>query len=373
MKKILLLLSFILTGIVLFTACDPTKEYQDQYSQYNNPSKVRFPDTTTVYTLASTDYASSSITEVSSKKYFSDASPVNPNLLGILNKKYNAKISASITVNYTYYNPLILRDSVPNYTLLNADYGNTYYDFIKATDLTTYLAKVYTAPTKGKVVILTYNWMTKTTVVTNTFVFLGNNVWTMINPFALADYTAMGQSYANFSNTTDPLYNIPIYLKSKFPYAKSGDIYMVQYAVYISGKTTQYPLLYTYNGSAWIAYNAISTAVAYVNFDGLAWKFPPAVKVTFVTPTPTSAPAGSINYSLVTADYRLVGNSYDDFQRNVVGQYEEPDAVFLGKMGTILKTRYAASIAIGQIYAVTYADYAGTTTNKTVYLQVVAQ
>jgi hypothetical protein len=103
------------------------------------------------------------------------------------------------------------------------------------------------------------------------------------------------------------------------------------------------------------------------------WKFPPPVKVTFVTPTPTTAPAGSISYTLVHADYQLVGNSYDDFQRNIVGSYEEPDAVFLGKMGTILKTRYAASIAIGQIYAVTYADYSGTTVNKTVYLQVVAQ
>jgi len=372
MKKILLLLSFILTGIVLFTACDPTKEYQDQYSQYNNPSKVKFPDSTTVYTLASTDYASSSLTEVSSKKYFSDASPVNPNLLAIFNKKYNGKIAASITVNYNYYSPLTLRDSV-TYALVNADYGNKYNDFIKATDLTSYLLKTYPTATRGKVAILTYNWMTATTSVTNSFIYLGNNVWTIINQFVLADYNAMGQSYADFSNTTDPLFYIPIYLKNKFPYAKSGDIFMAQYAVYLSGKMVQYPVLYIFNGTAWVAYNPISVAQTYVNFDGLTWKFPPAVKVTFITPTPTSAPAGSINYTLVSADYRLVGNSYDDFQRNVVGQYEEPDAIFLGKMGTILKTKYAASITIGQIYAVTYADYAGTTSNKTVYLQVVAQ
>lgn len=368
MKKILFLLSFIIISVVLFTSCDPTKDFKDEYSKYNSPLKVRFPDSTSVYTLISTDYANSSLTEVSSKKYFSDASPANPNLLELFNKKYIAKIGASITVNYSYYNPLTLRDTTI-YTLVNADYGNTYYDFTKTTDLPTYLLKAFPSATRGKVAILTYNWLTKTTPVTNSFIYLGNNIWTMINPFVLADYTAMGQSYANFSNTTDPLYNIPIYLKSKFPYAKTNDIFMAQYAVYASSKTTQYPLLFTFNGTAWVPYNPITTAITYVNFDGLLWKFPPPVKVQFAAGTPTS----TIPYTLISADYRLVGNTYDDFQRNIVGSYEEPDAVFLGKMGTILKTRFAASIAIGQIYAVTYGDYAGTITNKTVNLEVIAQ
>lgn len=367
MKNILLLLSVIITSVVLFSSCDPTKDFKDEYSKYNNPNKVKFPDTTTVYTLTTADYLNSSVSDISKNKNFSDANPANPNLLEILNKKYNAKMAASLTVTYNYYNPLVLRDSV-TYTLVNADYGNKYNDFINATDLTNYLAKTYPQARRGKVAILTYNWLTSTSVVTNTFVCLSPNTWIIVTQFALADYKIMGQSYANFSNTTDPLYYIPIYLKNTKAYAKSGDITMVQYAVYASSKTTQYLLQYTYNGSAWIPFNAVTTAATVVNFDGLLWKFPPPVKLAFATGTPANA----INYTLIGADYTMVGNSYADFDRRA-GQPEADDNVFLTKVGTILKTRFAASIAIGQVYAVTYADYSGSNPppNKTVYVSVV--
>ena len=49
------------------------------------------------------------------------------------------------------------------------------------------------------------------------------------------DYIAMGavsgsqSQYKNFSASIDPFYYIPLWLKQKFPYAKSGDIRMVRY------------------------------------------------------------------------------------------------------------------------------------------------
>ena len=368
MKKILLLLSFIITGVVLFSSCDPTKDYVDEYTKYNDPSKVKLPDSTTVFALASTDYAASSVTAISTSKNFTDANPANPNLLEILNKKYNAKIGASVTFTYAYSNPLTFRDSTV-YTMLNADYGNTKYYFTKATDLTSYLVRAYPTATRGKVVVLTYNWYVypTTSVLTNTFVCLSDQTWIQANPaFVLADYNTMMQAYADFASSTDALFYIPIYLKNKYPYAKTGDNIMVQWDGYVSGKYPRYLLLLTYNGTSWTAFNPLSTANIVANFDGTAWKFLPRVVFSTVTPPPTNA----IPYTLISDDYKLVNgaNAYSDFDRRV-GYPENNDNVFLTKMGTILRARF--TITPGEVYAVTYADYAGTITNKTVYLLVV--
>jgi len=182
----------------------------------------------------------------------------------------------------------------------------------------------------------------------------------------------MGQTYPNFSSTTDAKNIIPIYLKNSFlPYAKSGDYVLIQYAVYSSStkSTSQYVLPYTYNGTIWSAVNSVNPATIVVNYDGTIWKFPPQVKVEFFN---DAAPANAISYTVTNADYTLVGNKYADFDRRP-GQTEGDDNVFLGKIATILKTRLAASIAIGQIYAVTYADYSGSNPppNKTVYVKVI--
>jgi hypothetical protein len=370
MKKIIIILNIVIVGVVLFSACNPTKDFKDEYDLYNDPSKVKFADSVSVYALTSADYSISTVPYINKNKYFSDSYSVDPYLLEVLNKRYNAKISGSLTITYNYYCPLTLRDSV-SYALVNGEYGNSYNDFSAITDLYSYLSKNYPTAVRGKVVILTYNWyVSSISVVTNTFVCLGSNVWMIVTPFVLADYKLMGQGYANFSNTTDASNNIPIYLNNLYlPYAKSGDNLLVQYAVYASKITTQYIQQYTFNGTAWTAVGKVIPATTVVNFNGTEWKFPPPVKVVFFT---GPAPANAISYTLTTADYKMVLNQYSDFDRRP-GQSEGDDNVFLKKIGTILKTRFVATIAVDQVYAVTYADYSGSNPapSKTIYVKVV--
>jgi hypothetical protein len=372
MKKIITILNIIIASVALFSACNPTKDFKDEYDLYNDPSKVKFADSVSVYSLTSADYSISTVPSISKNKYFTASYSVDPYILEILNKKYNAKISGSLTITYSYYNPLTLLDTV-SYALVNGEYGNNYNDFSTMTELYSYLSKNYPTAKRGNVVILTYNWyVSSITVVSNSFICLGNNAWMIVTPFVLADYKAMGQNYANFSNTADAGYNIPIYLKNSFlPYAKSGDNLLVQYAVYASKITTQYFQQYTFNGTAWTAIGKVVPATTVVNFDGTVWKFPPPVKVVFFT---DPAPANAISYTVTANDYKMVGNSYSDFDRRA-GQSEGDDNVFLKKIGTILKTRFVASIAVDQVYAVTYADYSGTNPapNKTIYVKVIPQ
>src|ERR1035437_2899158 len=142
MKKIILIINIVIAGIAMFSACNPTKDFKDEYDLYNDPSKVKFADSVSVYALIAADYSISTVPYISKNKYFSDSYPVSSYLLDILNKKYNAKISGSLTITYSYYNPITLLDSV-SYTLVNGEYGNSYNDFNAITDLYSYLSKNY--------------------------------------------------------------------------------------------------------------------------------------------------------------------------------------------------------------------------------------
>lgn len=356
MKKIFIFLNFIAAGLLLFNACDPVKDYRNQYNLLNDPLKVKFADTVKVYTLISSDYLKSSVSGISTNKNFSATYPANPNLLEILNKGYNAPKGSQLIINYNYYNPLVLKDSV-SYALVNGDYGNKYNNYSVITDVYGYLAKSYPSATRGKVVILTYNWRASTTTsVTNSFVYLGDAGWMIVSPvIALADYNAMGQTYANFSSTADANYYIPLFLKNKYPYAKSGDQFLVQYALYVSSKTTQNLMLVTYNGTAWNIVGSIVTANTLVNFDGTAWSFPP--KVVQATDAEVAATT-PILYTLTHADYVLIGESYDDFDRRATGKEASTDVV-ISDIGKILLARFS-NLSVGQVYTVTYNNYTGT-------------
>ena len=121
MKKIIIILNIVIVGLVLFSACNPTKDFKDEYDLYNDPSKVKFADTVSVYTLTSADYSISTVPYINKNKYFSDSYSVDPYLLEVLNKRYNAKISGSLTITYNYYCSLTLRDSA-SYALVNGEY-----------------------------------------------------------------------------------------------------------------------------------------------------------------------------------------------------------------------------------------------------------
>jgi len=364
MKKIIVLFNILIAGILLFNACDPTKDYRNDYNFYNDPSKVKFPDSTTVYTLTSTDYTKSSVSAISTNKYFSETYPVLTYLPEILNNSFNAKPSSLMTIVYNYNSTLVLRDSV-TYTLTSTEYGSgTYYS--KITDVYGYLTKNYPLARRGATVILTYK-NSATTTITSTFVNLGTS-WIVVLKLVAADYTTMGQSYADFTTTTDAQFYISVFLNNNtaYTYAKSGDIVLVQYVLYVSGKSTQTLVQFTYNGTAWIAANSVNPSTQTVFFTGTAWKCTPTFSQT------TDAAARS--YTLTDADYTLVGNGqYKDFDTRSVGP-EGNINVLLNKIGKILLTRFPEIITGNQvIFAVTFTNYNGTTGPATINVKVIPQ
>lgn len=357
MKKIITLFTIILVGLLLFSACEPTKKYMDQYNLSNDQSKVKFADTVKFYTLISSDYLKSSVSDIKTNKDFSNAYPADPYLLEVLNNGYNAKSGAQFTITYNYFNPLVPKDSV-SYALANGEYGNNnnYYSVI--TDVYKYLSRNYPSVTRGKMVFLTYNWPNATTRVSNTFVYLGSS-WQQVSPiFTAADYTAMAQNFPDFGSTADANFYIPIYIKTKYPYAKSGDLLVAQYALFASSKTTQTLIQLTFNGTSWNVIGSTVPVSSLVNFDGTSWKFPPPVKLVKAADTDLIG-VTPIAYTLTHADYLMVTNTtFDDFDRRA-GHQEETDDAVISEIGTILKARFP-TIAVGQIYTVTYLSFTGT-------------
>jgi hypothetical protein len=373
MKKIYNTLFVVITGILLLSSCT-TNDIDEIYSQkkaekdsanFSNYTKAYISDTATFITLTDANYAKSSVSGIKSNKNLSDAYPAKTYLPEILNNAYITKEGHQLTVYYNYYNPLNLKDSLV-YSVQDGEYNNgDHNDYNTVSQVYSFLTNKYPEATRGTIVFLTYKWYSSgVTTVTNTFVCLGTE-WIQITPFVLANYQAMGQKYANFTSVDDARYNIPIFLKSTYlPFAKAGDMVLVQYATYIDKATAQNVLLLSFNGAEWKIIDAVVKASSVFGYNGHIWNFVPPLDFILVTETATRA------YTLTNADYYNVGNGkYNDFDRRP-GQSEGDDAVFLAKIGKILKLRFT-DIAANQVYAVTYKDFDGTITEKTVNVKAI--
>ena len=375
MKKINIIMSFALAGLLLLNACNPTKDFKDQFDLANTVTDsinfakytmVKLADTATIINLTDANYSKSSVSSIKSNKNFSDAYPAKTYLPEIMNKSFIVKTGNQVTVAYNYYYPLTLQKDSVSYTLTDAEYPNqTYKNFNSVTEIFSYLNTNYPQTTRGKVAILTYKIKGTTGAVTSSFVNLGTE-WMQVVPFVAANYTSMGQAYANFSTTDDARYNIPIFLKNSFlPYAKAGNKILVQYAVFVNKITTQYLLLLSFDGNSWKIIDAVVPSTSVCMYDGIVWKYIPPLDFILVTEAATRS------YTLTDADYILVeSGQYKDFDRRP-GASEGDINVFLTKIGKILKTRFA-DIAANQVYAVTYKDYNGSISNVTVNIKTVA-
>lgn len=89
-----------------------------------------------------------------------------------------------------------------------------------------------------------------------------------------ADYTAMGQKYANLQDN-GPATLIPIYLKQNYPYAVEGDEKIVVYAYYSGGTTTYRAGLYVLANGEW-SINAGAVTEQFSKNDG-NWQYNPSM------------------------------------------------------------------------------------------------
>ncbi|MDE6011106.1 MAG: hypothetical protein K2F87_06665 [Muribaculaceae bacterium] len=97
----------------------------------------------------------------------------------------------------------------------------------------------------------------------------------VLNP---ADYKAMGLTYGNFSGSQPDTY-LPVYLKTKYPYAAPGDTKTIAYIYYANGSSSYNAKEYVLGETGIWTVNAGSSTSQFVKMDG-EWKFNPSVVLT---------------------------------------------------------------------------------------------
>lgn len=91
-----------------------------------------------------------------------------------------------------------------------------------------------------------------------------------------ADYTAMGQSYGNLSNNL-PAQLLPIYLKTKYPYAQTDDTKVVAYLYYANKETSYRATEFVFDGSEWAINSDTETVTTQFVKKNNNWNFDPSV------------------------------------------------------------------------------------------------
>ncbi|MGC3977834.1 MAG: hypothetical protein QM751_06105 [Paludibacteraceae bacterium] len=93
------------------------------------------------------------------------------------------------------------------------------------------------------------------------------------------DYDAMGTGanqpgeYDNFSAVISIDFYIPIWLKLKYPYAKSGDIQLIRYKYYANSVTSNEYAVFIHNGINWVKYNNTNPEIGKYKLKDKVWTF----------------------------------------------------------------------------------------------------
>ncbi len=230
MKKLLIYLPAILG---LLWSCDPM---EDTYNKLDN--KLEPYKENKAYTLVAADYSTAS----------------KAALVDALNKADSAK--AKLVASSLSFNNRFTVNDYAKYVLL----------------------KVFPALKDNSNVSVTYNSFSDydTASVELRYTLL------------TADYDAMGTStgfpgkYDNFDVTMNPAFFIPIWLKSKYPYAKANDVILIRYKYYtkasggLPSSTELLKMAFIYDGTNWARTPKVSNFL----YTDNVWKFDPTVRLT---------------------------------------------------------------------------------------------
>ncbi|MBI9056900.1 MAG: hypothetical protein JEZ01_03910 [Labilibaculum sp.] len=405
MKKILYMASIF---ALLFTSCDPMEDVYDEVDKANADELADqkfFSDKTLItngYELTEADFALSSNEDVAKYKNFSKYATAADNLADILtNKKLYGEAGIEYTVIYNFYRGSLsyLGDyldfleelaAIDSYTLSTADYdsmgtGNDepgkYNNFSGSTPAEDYLPNFllgkYPDAVDGDELAITYKFYDGSVSEITEFWAFDGSVWAEssksapevpsdveIYELVSADYDSMGApgKYNNFSSSDAPESYLPNFLGQKFPYALEGDKIAPIYKYYDGGVESRMKE-YTLTDGVWVEYSSTIDASALVAFKDKAWVFVPPIK--FIK----SEKAATEQYTLVDADYALVGNgNYKNFDVRD-GKGEADEAVVIAKLTMILKANF--ELVVGNVYEVTYDIYDGANGTATMKLEAV--
>jgi hypothetical protein len=175
------------------------------------------------------------------------------------------------------------------------------------------------------------------------------------------DYNAMGEDkgfpgkYDNFDSSIVPANYLSVFMNTKWIYAQDGDTQIIAYKYYDSGVTELRADEYTFSTkSKWMLTETAVDGKATVAFKARVWEFVPPIKFIETEKDATET------YTLIKADYELVGNGkYGNFDTRP-GKGEEDPAVIWDKLSKVLKSNF--DVAIGEVYELSYKYYDGTAT-----------
>ncbi len=214
-----------------------------------------------------------------------------------------------------------------------------------------------------------YELATSVSTISETTVFAyTNGTWNQPLVLERADYTAMGQSFPNFSDNDEALYKIAIFLGLEFPYAEPGDMMAVSYQFYGGssvGTYTRYANFVLEDGD-WDAIPTVKTESLQFGYEDGMW-----------------VPDNTINYTLTSADYSIIAdalsgipeyetavnsmNRYGNFDRRPGASAYWSDEMLLEAMQALLN-EIAPNAEEGQKYALTFDIYNGSNTTETLNL-----
>lgn len=348
MKKIFLLLTVF---SMVFASCDPLEGI---YEELDAKETVIVGEAN--ITLTDADYTSLKL----NFSNFGSTDEAKTMIPGLLNSKYPVwGKNSGVKATFKYYSKKNDEKSLKIYEVTPADYtagGHTYGNFSSFSHITGFLDTKYPAAANRLLVSLTYKYYDGTTkTLENGFINNGGK-WEMSTGITDAEYTAMGESRAQFSFEDEAFQKIPVFLKDKFKFdnKKAGDIEGIMYKLYVTDKQDvdndgrtddktvyRFVAFFIYDGANWSKYNNLKSETIQFGHDGSKW-----------------VPDNTIKYTLTAADYTLVGNGgYGNFDVRA-GKDEETVASRVTKINTILLNNFPTD-AEGQKYIVSYNVYNG--------------
>ncbi len=360
MKNIfkILMATLIFAG---FAACEPNEDIYDELPDNDSTYLANIDKISPVaeYTLTEEDYELSSNESVANYHNFSSYDPAEDYLPEIINQLFLAEAGEEMIVTYNFYKPIGIEDTLDTYELDSTDYTSSYYNIDNYTTIANFINDNYTAE-RGDIINLTYAWYFgggRTDTVTNNFVNLGEEDWSVCYTLSAEDYDAMGLNYTSFDDEDEAKHKIPIFLETlntdlfNMQYAQTGTEIYIIYNIY---EDTDVPYLMhlELKSSGWEIIGDVIQETASLTSNGVSWSFVPPID--FVE---TSEPH-TREYTLTESDYELVGNgNYHNFDVRP-GANEESVEVRIEKISTILKANFS-DLAIDDVFLVHYDVYTG--------------
>lgn len=320
MKKILLISTLFASAFL--SSCDHEHFYPGL-----EEAALPVNKTAVVYKIMDTDYAtvsssksniamldktaatykadSTALASIGKNKYFADAAQAQKYLPALCSAKwFSASEGSSVKLTYmrTNQSASLLTMASLTYTVTDADYAAVWgvattkcftAKNSAVNNLPTILATALPTAAKNNVILVTYNESSseptaavpnpKSSVVSSLYLYNGTK-WTFyaskVEQYQLTadDYKAMGNTYGNFQGVQQDSY-LPLFLKSKYPYAQEGDIKSTVY-YYNSNPKTYRADVYKMVAGSWMKLNTSQEeATDQFVFSNGVWKYNPSVAI----------------------------------------------------------------------------------------------